>query len=385
MDFNFTDEQKLYKNTLERITREKIEPLLASYPEDRPLPMEACVKIRELIEPLGIQGCRVPMEYGGTGLGAVGLGIAAETIPYEAFELPMCMEVVAVRMAMGGSEKVKKEYLPKLLNCEKFAGSGTSEPNVGSDPRGVQTRAVLKGDRYVLNGTKIWVSAGSAADYLMIVASLGRDEKGRNIITPFLVDVGESPVVVKDLNLLGIRQSHLCEIFLEDVSIPKENIFSEAEGHAHRVLTSTWLSQRPVIGLANIRVAQKAYEAAKKYSLERYQFGKPIASFQLVQNMLVEMLTLIDCSKLLCYRVLTLCDEGQWPAIESSMAKYYACEAGLRVTNLAVEIHGSFGITTEFPVEKYYRDARVLAFPDGTIEIQKLIVGREITGIRAFS
>ena len=385
MNFDFTDEQKMFKNALERVVREKIEPLLASYPEDQPLPRDACVKIRETLLPLGIHGSRVPVEYGGSGLGAVGLGIAAEIIPYEAFELLMCMEVVALRMCMGGSEEMKRKYVAKIMSGEKFAASGTSEPDVGSDPRGVRTRAVLKGDRYILNGTKIWVSAGSVADYLLIVASTGKDEKGRNIITPFLVDVKESPVVVKNLDLMGIRQSHICEVFLEDVSIPKENIFPEAQGHAHRILTGTWLSQRPVVGLCNIRLAQKAYDAALKYSLQRHQFGKPIASFQLVQNMLVEMRTLIDCSRLLCYRALTMFDEGKRPDVESSMAKYYACEAALRVTSLAVQVHGAFGITKEFPVEKYYRDERVLSFPDGTIDIQKLIVGRELTGIRAFS
>ena len=384
MNFDFTDEQRMFKDALERVVREKIEPLLASYPEE-PLPRDACVKIREILLPLGIHGSRVPVEYGGSGLGAVGLGIAAEIIPYEAYELLMCMEVVALRMCMGGSEEMKRKYVAKIMSGEKFAASGTSEPDVGSDPRGVRTRAVLKGDRYILNGTKIWVSAGSVADYLLIVASTGKDEKGRNIITPFLVDVKESPVVVKNLNLMGIRQSHICEVFLEDVSIPKENIFPEAQGHAHRILTGTWLSQRPVVGLCNIRLAQKAYDAALKYSLERRQFGKPIASFQLVQNMLVEMRTLIDCSRLLCYRALTMFDEGKRPDVESSMAKYYACEAALRVTSLAVQVHGAFGITKEFPVEKYYRDERVLSFPDGTIEIQKLIVGRELTGIRAFS
>jgi len=383
MDFEFSEEQRMFKETLERLVRDKIEPLLASYPEE-PLPRDACVKIRETLLPMGIHTARLPAEHGGSGLGAVGMGIAAETIPYEAFELLMCMEVVAMRISMGGSELLRSKYLPQIVSGEKFAASGTSEPDVGSDPRGVKTKAVLKGDRYILNGTKIWVSAGSVADYLLIVASTGKDAQGKSILTPFFVDVAESPVVTKPLNMMGIRQAHICEVFLEDVSVPKENIFLEAAGHAHRILTGTWLSQRPIVGLCNIRLAEKAYEAALKYSLQREQFGKPIASFQLVQNMLVEMRTLIDCSKLLCYRALIMCDQGKRPDVESSMAKYYSCEAALRVTNLAVQAHGAFGITKEFPVEKYFRDERVLAFPDGAIEIQKLIVGRELTGIRAF-
>ena len=383
MDFEFTEEQNMFKSSLDKVVRGKINPLLESYPE-APLPREACVKIREILKPFEIQGARIPEEYGGYGLGAMGLGIAAESIPYPAFELVMMMELVALRLCLGASAELRNRYLPQILKAEKFAGSATSEPNVGSNPREIQTRAKLVGDHYLLNGTKIWVSAGLTADLLIVIASLGKDEKGRNIITPFFVDTEESPVIAKETDMVGIKQAHLCEIVLEDVKIPKGNIFSEAEGHAHRILTTSWLGQRPVFGLCNIRNAKLAYDAALKYSLQREQFGKLIGGFQLVQNMLVEMLTLIEASRLLCYRALSMVDKGIRSDKESSMAKYFSCEANLRVCNLAVEIHGSFGITTEYPVEKLYRDARVLAFPDGTIEIQKLIVGREITGIRAF-
>jgi acyl-CoA dehydrogenase len=297
----------------------------------------------------------------------------------------MCIEAVALRIALAGTDEMKSTVLPELLAGRKFAGSATSEPDVGSDPRGIRTRATLEGDRYVLNGTKIWVSAGTLADYLLVMASTGLDDKGHNVITPFLVDVAQSPILTRRHDLIGIRQSHICEVHLDDVSIPRRNMLSGAEGHAHSVLTSTWLSQRPVQALCNVRLAEKAYEAALKYSLERRQFGKPIASFQLVQDMLAEMRTLVDCSKLLCYRSLTLSDTGKRPHLESSMAKLYACQSALRVTNLAVEVHGAFGATRDFAVEKYFRDERVLAFPDGTINIQKLIMGRELTGIRAFS
>ena len=385
MDFNFSQEHQLFKDTLERLVTREIEPLLARYPADEPLPREACERIRELLLPMGIHGARVPTALGGTGLGALGLGIAAQTLPYEAFEPLMCIEAVALRIALAGTDEMKATVLPDLLAGRKFAGSATSEPDVGSDPRGITTRARLEGDRYILNGTKIWVSAGTLADVLLVMASTGRDDKGHNVITPFLVDVAASPVATRRHDLLGIRQSHICEVHLDNVSIPSGNMLAGAAGDAHGVLTSTWLSQRPVQALCNVRLAEKAYEAALAYALQRKQFGKPIASFQLVQDMLAEMRTLVDCSKLLCYRALTLCDAGERPHLESSMAKLYSCQSALRVTNLAVEIHGAFGASKEFPVEKYFRDERVLAFPDGTINIQKLIMGRELTGIRAFS
>ena len=383
MDFEFTDEQNMFKSSLDRAVREKINPLLESLPE-KPLPREACEKIRDILKPFEIHGARIPEELGGSGLGTVGLGIAAESIPYPAFELMMIIELVALRMCLGANKATNDRYLPQLLKAEKFAGSATSEPNVGSNPREIQTSAKLVGDQYVLNGTKIWVSSGLVADLLIIICSVGKDEKGRNIITPFFVDTEESPVIKKETDIMGLRQAHLCELILEDVKIPKENIFGEAEGHAHRMLTTSWLGQRPVFGLCNLRNAKLAYDAALKYSLEREQFGKPVASFQLVQNMLVEMATLIEAGRWLCYRALSMLEKGIRSDKESSMAKFFGCETNLKVCNLAIEIYGSFGITTEYPVEKLYRDARVLAFPDGTNNIQRLIVGRELTGIRAF-
>jgi alkylation response protein AidB-like acyl-CoA dehydrogenase len=385
MDFEFTEEQKMLQATIERVIKKDIQPLMASYPEDRPIPKEACLQIMRWLQPLGALGARIPIEYGGSGLGPVGLGLFYELIPWEAFETAMTTEVTAFRISLGGTESLKLRLLPSLVSGEKIAATAVSEPDAGSDPRGIKTRAVLQGDCYVLNGKKLWLSSATVADILVVVATVGRDERGRNITTPFVVEVDKSRVETRALEIMGVNQAHLGEVTISDCLVPKNNMLAEAESHAHQMLTASWLSGRACVGLSAVQKAKKALDASVEYALRRKQFGKPIGGFQLIQAMIVEMATLIEASRLLCYKALHLAERGVWCPKESSMAKYFASETALRVTSLAVEIYGALGIAKGSPVEKLYRDARVIIFGDGTIEIQKLIVGREILGIRAFA
>lgn len=385
MNFEFTEEQKLWIDALQRLVAKEIEPFLKAHPVDKPLPKEACLKIVQLVKPLGALGLRVPAELGGSGLGNVAAGILAEAIPFEALCPITATQVVCHRVSMGGTDALKKKILPPLLAGDKLAATANSEPNVGSDPRAIETKAVLVGDEYVINGTKIWSSNGSPADIMLVVASVGKDETGRSLITPFVIERDVSPFESREIKTMGVNQSHLSEIVLEDCRVPKENILAGAVGHAHRILTASWISQRPVFGLCAVRVAQKALDASLLYAKERKQFGRPIASFQLIQDMLVEMDTMIEASRLLCYKALSLVDQGKWCSKESSAAKYFACKTALKATSMAVEIHGAYGISQECQVEKLYRDARVITFADGTMEIQKLIAGRELTGLRAFA
>ncbi|MBI4330149.1 MAG: acyl-CoA/acyl-ACP dehydrogenase [Chloroflexi bacterium] len=385
MDFEFTEEQKIIRDTIQRLVVKQIEPLLKEYPPDRALPKEACLRIVRLVKPLGVLAARLPAEEGGSGLGNVGAGIIAEAVPYEALSPVSATQVVCLRVSLGGNDALKKRIIPPLLAGEKLGATANTEPDVGSDPRAIATKATPDGNEYVINGTKIWSSNGSVSDILLVVASLGKDQQGRNLITPLVVERDVSPYEATEIAIMGVKQAHLSEISLRDCRVPRENLLSGAVGHAHRILTASWISQRPLFGLCCVRVARKAFETSVSYAKDRRQFGKPIASFQLIQSMLAEMDTMVEASRLLCYRALSLVDKGEWCSRESSMAKYFAAESALKVTSMAVEIHGAYGISQEFLVEKLYRDARVIAFADGTSEIQKLIVGREITGIRAFT
>jgi alkylation response protein AidB-like acyl-CoA dehydrogenase len=384
MDFEFNDDERLLSETARRIVARDVEPVLAKHPQDQALPKPVMVDLYRAIADLGYPGARIPEEDGGSGLSHVMLGVLNETLPpVLAFSL-LGHESTTKRLHMGGTPEQKKRFLPDLLAGRKLAGTAASEPNVGSDPRGIETTARLDGDHYVLNGTKLWISNGPILDLTMVVASLGRDAQGRNLITRFMVDRQESPFEQKEIPTVGLQQGPLGELHFRDCRVPKENQIGEP-GDAHHSLTFTWLANRPNIGLFGVHLMQKALDASIAHAKQRTQFGSPIAKFQLVQEMLAEMSASIDASRLLCYRALALLDKGVWCHRESSVAKMFATEAALRVTNLAIQLHGASGLTKEFPLEAWARDARMMTIPDGTTQIHQLIIGRELTGLRSFA
>lgn len=384
MDFEFSETERMLADAARRVVAKEIESVLDSHPPDRPLAKTAMLDLYRSVADLGYHGARISEKEGGSGLTYVMLGILNELLPPVLAMSLLGHESTIKRIEMGGTAEQKARFLPDLLAGRKIAGTATSEPNVGSDPRGIETTAVLAGDHYVLNGTKLWATNGSILDTAIVVAALGKDPDGRNLITRFIMDRAESPFESREVPTIGFQQGHLGELVFRDCRVPKANLLGEP-GDAHSSLTFTWLANRANMGLIGVHLAQRALDASVAYAKERVQFGKPIGSFQLVQEMLAEMATLTDASRLLCYRALALLDRGVWCHRESSMAKAYATEAAVRVTNLAIQIHGAYGLTKEFPLERWARDARMITIPDGTTQIQRLIIGRELVGLRAFS
>ncbi len=312
------------------------------------------------------------------------MGIAHETIPHAAMPCVYTNSLIALRICAGGSDELKRRIVPLLINGEKLAASGISEPNVGSNPREVETKAVLVNGEYIVNGTKLWSTTGRIGDILLAVVSLGRDEKGRNVLGRLVIEKEVSPYQVREIDMVGMRSNRLSEISLEDCHVPQGNLVGEP-GETHGPLTYSWLGQRCLVGLRAVQIAQKALDASIEYAKQRKQFGRVIGSFQSVQNLIVEMATLVETSRLLCYKALSLLDKGVWVAKESSMARYYATDSAVKATYLAIRVHGSYGLSREAKLEEYHRDALMLTMPDGTIDINKLIVGRELLGIRAFT
>jgi alkylation response protein AidB-like acyl-CoA dehydrogenase len=384
MRFAFSETERLLAETARRVVARDVEPVLAAHPADRALPKSAMLELYRAVAGLGYTGARIPEAEGGGGLTHVMRGLLDETVPPVLGFSLLGHESTAKRIHMSGTPEQKARFLPDLLAGRKLAGTAASEPNVGSDPRGIETTAVLDGDHYVLNGTKLWITNGPIIDVALVVASLGRDAAGKNLITRFVVDREESPFERKEIPTVGLEQGPLGELHFRDCRVPKANMLGEP-GDAHRALTFTWLANRPGIGLFGVHLMQKALDASIAYAKQRVQFGQPIARFQLVQEMLAEMSTSIDVSRLLCYRALALLDDGVWCHRESSMAKAYATEAAVRVTNMAIQLHGSYGLTREAPLERWARDARMLTLPDGTTQIHQLIIGRELVGLRAFA
>jgi alkylation response protein AidB-like acyl-CoA dehydrogenase len=384
MDFELTDTQILLRNTARKLVVDQIEPLLARHDSQRPLPKQAVLEAYNLIQSLGFFGARIDEADGGSPLDYMSYGLLVETLPPVLTLSCMATEATAKRIQMGGTPEQKARFLPRLLGGELIAATAISEPNVGSDPRGIETTATADGDGYRLKGTKLWISNASISDLLIVVASTGRDANGRNLISRFLVERAVSPYMAREVEVIGLRQGHLSEVVLDDCYVPADNLLGET-GDAHHVLTFTWLANRVVQGLMGVHLSQRSLDACLAYAKERRQFGKVIGSFQLVQAMLADMATTIEASRLLCYQALALLDKGVWCHKQSSMAKYFATEGAIRVTNLGMQVHGAYGLTRESHLEQYHRDACMLIVPDGTTQIQQLIIGRELLGIRAFS
>jgi len=282
-----------------------------------------------------------------------------------------------------GTEAQKQKYLPRLASGEMLVCLATTEPNVGSDVSSIETSATLQGDEWVLNGTKMWISSGGVADIAIVIAQTDKSKGGKGL-TAFIVERGTPGFSSIDIhNKLGVRSSNTAELIMEDCHVPQENVLGPL-GKGMSVALSAFDSARLGVAARTAGVAQACIDASVSYAQTRKQFGKFIGSFQLVQEMIADMTVETEAARLLVYRAATLKDKGNPATIETSMAKYYASEIALRAANNAVQIHGSYGYSDEFPVERYFRDVRVNTILEGTSQMHKLIIGRFKTGLNAF-
>lgn len=377
-----SEEFSAFGSAVEMALERRIEPLLARYPRDRPLPKEAMHEAFAALAELGILGARVPEEQGGPGLPHTLLGRSMELMPAFLAVDVVGHESTTKRVSLGGAPEVLEEYLAPMINGELIGGTATSEPNVGSDPRSLETLIEVKGDDLVVNGRKLWTTNGSIADVLVVVGRL-RDEGGNESISRVLIDTRKTPVATAEVEVVGLQRGHLAEVVIDEVRVPRSHLLGSA-GDGHATLTATWLANRPCLGLIGTGIADRALTATLRYVGEREQFGVPLSRFQITQQKLATMYRKVESARLLCYRALELLDGGGWPAKETSLAKWVGTEIGVEVTHEAIQIHGSNGLTREYGIEEMWRDARMLPLPDGTNEIQQLIIGRELTGVRAF-
>ena len=269
-------------------------------------------------------------------------------------------------------------------NRVRITCTGTTEPDVGSDPRGVKTRADDDGpDHFRVTGRKLWITNASICDLINVTCSVGKDDRGLANMIRLMIDRDESPFEAHEIPTLGLRQGHLGEVAFDNCRVPKANMLGEA-GDAARVLTLTWLANRPIIALSAVHMAQRAFDLALRYAGDRKQFGKVIGGHQLVQKLLADTAMAITTSRLLCYHALEMIDAGERANQISAMAKRYSLEACQRAISMAMEVHGAMGISRELGLEQLFRDCRMLPIPDGTNQILALIEGRELTGIQAY-
>jgi alkylation response protein AidB-like acyl-CoA dehydrogenase len=288
-----------------------------------------------------------------------------------------CAQMVA-RLAPA---HLRERYLPGLLKGELFCSAGISEPDVGSNVLEIKTRAKRDGDHFIINGEKTWISNGSYSDILIVTCRTGDDP--RRGLTHFLLDRKEHPYEVRDIHKIAWNSQSTAQIFLTDVRVPASNMLGN-EGEALKNTLTMFERSRVFVAAQGLGIARRALEEATRYATERKQHGKVIAGHQLISAMLAEMATNVDAARLLTQRAASMIEAGVPAEMEAAMAKYFACEAAVTIARQAVQIHGGNGVTKEFLVEKLAREAIVAPIPEGTSQIQQLIIGRALTGVNAF-
>jgi butyryl-CoA dehydrogenase len=372
-----TDEQKLIRRTVRKFADEVLEPRAAEIDEKEEFPVDSVKKMAEE----GFLGLIFPEEYGGSGLDTLCYTIATEEISRVCGSTGLTF---AAHISLGchpiyafGTEEQKKKFLTPLAEGSKLGAFGLTEPNAGSDAGGTETHAVRKGDKYIVNGTKIYITNASYAD-IFTFAAVTDPEKGNKGISAIIAEKGTPGFKVGSKeHKLGCRGSDTAELIFEDCEIPVENLLGE-ENKGFRVFMHTLDGGRISIAAMALGIAQGAFEKAIAYSKERVQFGRPICDFQLVKAMIADMAVDIEAARHLTYNAARMKDQGVPYTKEAAMAKLYAAEVAMRTTTKAIQILGGAGYCKDHPVERYFRDAKLTEIGEGTSEIQKLVIGREV-------
>jgi alkylation response protein AidB-like acyl-CoA dehydrogenase len=382
MDFRLTSEQRLIQESSRRMVERDIQPVLAAHDPDRPLPKEAMRQVLQVCAGQGLASARVPEAAGGAGLSLLTYGLMFEQLPPVVAFAIVGQEATAARIALESTPEQRERLLPDIIAARKIACTGSTEPDAGSDPRGIKTRARIDGESVLVDGCKMWITNASICDVINITATLGQADGASSRMVRIVVDRAESPFETTKTPCLGFCQGHLGEVRFAGCRVPRGNMLGRV-GDAARVLTLTWLANRPLFGLMAVNMAQRALDAALKYAGDRSQFGRTIGSYQLVQELLADIAAAVTTSRLVCYYALDAIDSGDRANGVSAMAKRHAIAACQRAISMAMEVHGSMGISRELGLEQLWRDCRMLPIPDGTNQILTLIEGRELTGISA--
>lgn len=380
MDFAPSEEQKLALDAWKRVIERDVAPITAQY-RDEIIPKEAAHALLKIMAEYGV-GCGwVGEADGGLGLDFLTSGLLYEELSRVSPDLAglsFVTEGAALKLARTGSAELKSRYLPRLVSGDLIGCSAISEPGIGSSVREMRTRAVRDGKAFRISGEKMWTSNATIADIVIVVARTDENE-----FTMFLVDREEHGFKTFEISKLGLNGWSLGQIVFDDVVVPEENMLGGLGGGLRETMKGFERSRCFISTLA-LGIGQAALDEAVRYAGERHSFGKPIAGHQLVQGLLAQMATDLEASRLLVYRALWLMAQGERCEREAAIAKSFSTEAAVRIASNAIQVHGAFGISREFPVERHFRNARMLTIPDGTTQINQLVIGRNLTGISAF-
>ncbi|AGA77739.1 acyl-CoA dehydrogenase [Echinicola vietnamensis DSM 17526] len=377
MNFQLTENQSMIAQMIRDFGAKEITPFRKEWDDHQTFPLPLFKKLGEL----GLMGVLIPSEYGGSGFGYLEYVTAilelAKLDPGIGLSMAAHNSLCSGHIMLFGSEEQKQKYLPKLASCEFLGAWGLTEPNTGSDAANMKTTATAEGDYFVLNGAKNFITHGVSGDVAVVIARTGEvgDKHG---MTAFVVEKGtEGFRGGRKEDKLGMRTSETAELIFEDCRVHKSQILGEVgEGfiQSMKVLDGGRIS----IAALSLGIAEGAFEAALSYSKERQQFQKPISAYQGISFKLADMATKLEAAKLLTFKAADLKNRGEYVTLASAQAKYYASEIAVELANEAVQVYGGYGFTKDYPVEKYYRDVKLCTIGEGTSEIQKIVISREL-------
>lgn len=380
-EFEISENQKMVQQLAKDFAEKEIKPVVMKYDESQEFPFEIIRKLGEL----GFMGVIFPEEYGGAGLGYFEYVMVIEEIskidPSIGLSIAAHNSLCTNHVYTFGNEEQRRKYIPDLASGRKIGAWALTEPISGSDAGALRTTARRDGDYYVLNGSKNFITHGSVGDVTVVIAITDKS-KGKKGISAFVVD-NKTPgfIVSKKENKLGMRCCDTSAIAFDNCRVPKENLLGE-EGAGFQQALEVLDGGRISIAALAVGISQGALDASLKYAKERQQFGKPIAEFQAIQWKLSDMATHIEAARLLTYRAAFFKNQGKEVTLESSIAKYFASEVAVQVTSEAIQIHGGYGFIKDFPVEKFYRDVKLCTIGEGTSEIQKIVIARELLDLK---
>jgi len=382
MDFTLTSEQELIRRSAREFCDREIVPNARDWDRSERMDEGIVPKLAEI----GFLGCALPEEYGGMGLDTISYCLVMEELGRADSSVRGIVSVnnglAGKTIAKWGTDEQKRQWLPGLASGETLGCYGLTEPGSGSDPASLVTRATRDGGEWVIDGSKIFITLGSWAGVALVFARSGGE--GPRGITCFLVPTGSPGFSARKIDgKLGLRAQDTAELFFDSVRVPDSARLGD-EGAGFKVAMSALDNGRISLAAGAVGLAQACVDASVAYATERQQFGKPLAQFQLIQELIAEMAVETEAARMLAWRAAALADRGESYTLAASQAKYYASEVAVRAANAALQVHGGYGYVDEFPVARYLRDARVLTLYEGTSQIQKLLIGRALTGESAF-
>ncbi|WP_151447801.1 acyl-CoA dehydrogenase family protein [Lacisediminimonas profundi] len=377
MDFNLTSEQQQLQDAAIRLSQGRLMPWLAEHPADQPLPKSAMLKILGALAEFGLTGARVPVEGGGSGLGALDYALVFEQLPPVIAVALIAHEGTASRLYASGAAQTFPEIFESLIAGTRIACTASTEPTTGSDPRSIKLKFTASDDpqQMLISGTKQWITNGTIADIALVTGK--SDESGE--LLRVMVERSVSPYVAAEIPCVGLRQGHLSELNFSQVPVPRANALGN-DNSTMKTLTQAWLINRPLFGLLALTAARRARDIALEHVKGRVQFGAPLARKQLVQEALVDIDASIQSARLLCLSALHAADQGSATQAQSAMAKRQGVSVAEKAASIAMRLCGGMGLATETGIERETRDIKMFTIPDGTYEILTLIAGREITG-----